>query len=117
MKDDNEEEEDSGKENEPKPEILGRGKRSAVIESKLRTEHSSEEKRKQHQKELAQQLNEIAKARLAQQSSGKEQEKIRKSTVSYKSLSSMPHDSEVKELKLFVGKKFLVFDKNHQVHE
>ena len=69
----------------------------------MRTEHSSEEKRKQHQKELAQQLNEIAKARLAQQSSGKEQEKIRKSTVSYKSLGSMPHDPEVKELKLFVG--------------
>ncbi|XP_058807704.1 FACT complex subunit spt16 isoform X2 [Phymastichus coffea] len=104
--DEDEEEEDSGKENEPKPEILGRGKRTAVIESKLRTEHSSEEKRKQHQKELAQQLNEIAKARLAQQSNGKEQEKIRKSTVSYKSLSSMPHDSEVKDLKLFVDKKY-----------
>ncbi|XP_011506488.1 PREDICTED: FACT complex subunit spt16 isoform X2 [Ceratosolen solmsi marchali] len=106
LKDDEEEEEDSGKENEPKPEILGRGKRTAVIESKLRIEHSSEEKRKQHQKELAQQLNENAKARLAQQSSGKEEEKIRKSTVSYKSLNSMPHDTEVKELKLFVDKKY-----------
>ncbi|XP_015121824.1 FACT complex subunit spt16 isoform X4 [Diachasma alloeum] len=101
-----EEEEESGKENEPKPEILGRGKRSAVIESKLRTEHSSEEKRKQHQKELAQQLNEIAKARLAQQSGGKEQEKIRKSTVSYKSLNHMPREAEVKELKLYVDKKY-----------
>ncbi|KAL7294303.1 hypothetical protein TKK_0012316 [Trichogramma kaykai] len=106
LKDEEEEEEDSGKENEPKHELLGRGKRTAVIESKLRTEHSSEEKRKQHQKELAQQLNEIAKARLAQQSSGKEQEKIRKSTVSYKSINSMPHDSEVKDLKLFVDKKY-----------
>ncbi|XP_011306258.1 FACT complex subunit spt16 isoform X2 [Fopius arisanus] len=104
--DDEEEEEESGKENEPKPEILGRGKRSAVIESKLRTEHSSEEKRKQHQKELAQQLNEIAKARLAQQSGGKEQEKIRKSTVSYKSLNHMPRESEVKELKLYVDRKY-----------
>lgn len=100
------EEEGSGKENEPKPEILGRGKRTAVIESKLRTEHSSEEKRKQHQKELAQQLNEVAKARLAQQSGGKEQEKIRKSTVSYKSLSHMPREPEVKELKLYVDKKY-----------
>ncbi|XP_018348110.1 PREDICTED: FACT complex subunit spt16 isoform X3 [Trachymyrmex septentrionalis] len=104
--DEDEEEEGSGKENEPKPEILGRGKRTAVIESKLRTEHSSEEKRKQHQKELAQQLNEIAKARLAQQSGGKEQEKIRKSTVSYKSLSHMPREPEVKELKLYVDKKY-----------
>ncbi|KAL6266265.1 hypothetical protein P5V15_003125 [Pogonomyrmex californicus] len=104
--DEDEEEEGSGKENEPKPEILGRGKRTAVIESKLRTEHSSEEKRKQHQKELAQQLNEVAKARLAQQSGGKEQEKIRKSTVSYKSLSHMPREPEVKELKLYVDKKY-----------
>lgn len=107
LKDDEEEgeEEDSGMENESnrKPEILGRGKRSAVIESKLRTEHSSEEKRKQHQKELAQQLNEVAKARLAQQSGGKEEEKVRKSTVSYKSLSHMPREAEVKELKLYVG--------------
>ncbi|KAJ8681349.1 hypothetical protein QAD02_017136 [Eretmocerus hayati] len=104
--DDDEEEEDSGKENEPKPELLGRGKRTAVIESKLRTEHSSEEKRKQHQKELAASMNEAAKARLAQRSGGKEQEKVRKSTVSYKSLSSMPNDPEVKELKLFVDKKY-----------
>jgi len=105
--DEDEEEEGSGKENEPKPEVvLGRGKRTAVIESKLRTEHSSEEKRKQHQKELAQQLNEIAKARLAQQSGGKEQEKIRKSTVSYKNLSHMPREPEVKELKLYVDKKY-----------
>ncbi|XP_076248178.1 SPT16 homolog, facilitates chromatin remodeling subunit dre4 isoform X1 [Calliopsis andreniformis] len=107
VKDEEEEEDEgSGKENEPKPEILGRGKRTAVIESKLRTEHSSEEKRKQHQKELAQQLNEVAKARLAQQSGGKEQEKIRKSTVSYKSLSHMPREPEVKELKLYVDKKY-----------
>ncbi|XP_033331841.1 SPT16 homolog, facilitates chromatin remodeling subunit dre4 isoform X2 [Megalopta genalis] len=108
VKDEEEEEEEgSGKENEPKPEMpLGRGKRTAVIESKLRTEHSSEEKRKQHQKELAQQLNEVAKARLAQQSGGKEQEKIRKSTVSYKSLSHMPREPEVKELKLYVDKKY-----------
>ncbi|XP_046740130.1 FACT complex subunit spt16 isoform X2 [Diprion similis] len=104
--DEEEEEEESGKENTPKPEILGRGKRTAVIESKLRTEHSSEEKRKQHQKELAQQLNEIAKARLAQQSGGKEEEKVRKSTVSYKSLSHMPRETEVKELKLYVDKKY-----------
>ncbi|KAK0081424.1 hypothetical protein PV325_012213 [Microctonus aethiopoides] len=107
LKDEEEdEEEESGKENTPKPEILGRGKRTAVIESKLRTEHSSEEKRKQHQKELAQQLNAIAKARLAQQSGGKEQEKIRKSTVSYKSLNHMPREPEVKELKLYVDKKY-----------
>lgn len=49
-------------------------------------------------------LNEKAKERLAKQSSGKEGEKIRKSTVSYKSVSQMPRENEVKELKLYVGK-------------
>lgn len=75
-----------------------------MIESKLRTEHSSEEKRKEHQRELAIALNEKAKERLAKQSSGKDSEKIRKSTVSYKSVSQMPRENEVKDLKLYVGK-------------
>ncbi|GBP65134.1 FACT complex subunit spt16 [Eumeta japonica] len=103
LKDDDEEEED---EKENKTEILGRGKRTAVIESKLRTEHSSEEKRKEHQRELAIALNEKAKERLAKQSSGKDSEKIRKSTVSYKSVSQMPKENEVKELKLYVDRKY-----------
>ncbi|CAG9585733.1 unnamed protein product [Danaus chrysippus] len=103
LKDDDEEEEE---EKENKTEILGRGKRTAVIESKLRTEHSSEDKRKEHQRELAIALNEKAKERLAKQSSGKEGEKIRKSTVSYKSVSQMPRENEVKELKLYVDRKY-----------
>ncbi|CAH2086775.1 unnamed protein product [Euphydryas editha] len=103
LKDDDEEEEE---EKENKTEILGRGKRTAVIESKLRTEHSSEEKRKEHQRELAIALNEKAKERLAKQSSGKDSEKIRKSTVSYKSVSQMPRENEVKELKLYVDRKY-----------
>ncbi|XP_043473155.1 FACT complex subunit spt16 isoform X2 [Leptopilina heterotoma] len=105
-----EDDDEDGEESEPEvtkqKEILGRGKRTAVIESKLRTEHSSEEKRKQHQKELAQQLNEAAKARLAQKSGTKEQEKIRKSTVSYKSTNHMPREPEVSDLKLYVDKKY-----------
>lgn len=106
LKDDDEEEEE---EKENKTEILengGRGKRTAVIESKLRTEHSSEEKRKEHQRELAITLNEKAKERLAKQSSGKDTDKVRKSTVSYKSISQMPRENEVKELKLYVDRKY-----------
>lgn len=106
LKDDDEEEEE---EKENKAEILengGRGKRTAVIESKLRTEHSSEEKRKEHQRELAISLNEKAKERLAKQSTGKDTEKLRKSTVSYKSISQMPRENEVKELKLYVDRKY-----------
>lgn len=88
-------------------EILeSRGKRTTVLENKLRSEHSSEEKRKQHQKELAVALNEKAKERLARQSGGKEAEKVRKSTVSYKSVNQMPREPEVKDLKLYVDRKY-----------
>ncbi|KAJ3655182.1 hypothetical protein Zmor_014319 [Zophobas morio] len=90
----------------PKPEILGRGKRTAVLESKLRTEHTSEEKRKEHQKELGAQLNEKAKERLAKQSGSKDVEKVRKNTVSYKNVNQMPRVPEVKELKLYVDQKY-----------
>ncbi|CAG9771670.1 unnamed protein product [Ceutorhynchus assimilis] len=108
LKDDSEEEEnDEEKENTPKPEVLaGRARRTAVLESKLRTEHTSEEKRKEHQRELALQLNEKAKERLAKQSGGKGVEKVRKSTVSYKNVNQMPRVPEVKEMKIFVDQKY-----------
>lgn len=104
--DGDEEEEDEKKTAPKQSEILGRGKRTAVIESKLRSEVGSEEKRKLHQKELASLLNEKAKERLAKQSSGKEEEKVRKNTVSYKSVNQMPRETEVKELKLYVDRKY-----------
>ncbi|XP_022164066.1 FACT complex subunit spt16 isoform X1 [Myzus persicae] len=105
--DDEDEEEDDEKENEPKQEpIVGRGKRTAVLESKLRMDSSSEEKRKLHQKELAVALNEAAKQRLAEQSSGKQAQKIRKSNVSYKNRNQMPQERDVKDLKIYVDKKY-----------
>lgn len=107
LKDESDDEEgDEEKENEPKPELLGRGKRTTVIEQKLRSEHTSEEKRKEHQKELAQQLNEKARERLAKQSGAKDVEKVRKNTVSYKNVNQMPRVPEVKELKLYVDQKY-----------
>lgn len=69
----------------------------------LQTDTSSEEKRKQHQKELAQQLNEQARQRLAEQSGGEHSEKVRKSNVSYKNHNQMPVEPEVKALKIYVG--------------
>lgn len=104
--DEDEEEGDAQPAEEKVPQIMGRGKRSTVLENKLRSEHSTEEKRKQHQKELAQQLNEKAQERLARQGGSKETEKVRKSTVSYKSVNQMPREPEVKELKLFVDRKY-----------
>lgn len=108
---DNEEGDEDVEEDEDEekgPEILGRGKRSTVLDTKLRQEQNSEEKRKQHQKELAQLLNENAQKRLEQQDGVKETEKIRKSTVSYKSVNQMPREPEVKDLKLFVGMSLLL---------
>lgn len=102
-----EDEEDEEQDAENGQEILGRGKRSTVLDTKLRSEQNAEEKRKQHQKELAQQLNEKARERLEKQNGVKETEKVRKSTVSYKSLNSMPREPDVKELKLFVGKYYI----------
>ncbi|KAG1714064.1 FACT complex subunit spt16 [Nymphon striatum] len=87
-------------------EMLGRGRRTAVIDSKLRTESSTEDKRKQHQKELAIQVNEEARARLAESKGEQKEEKVRKSNVSYKSFNLFPKESEVKELKIFVDKKY-----------
>lgn len=109
IKDDSEEEDGDEKEEvkeDKGSEILGRSKRNAVLENKLRTETNTEEKRKQHQKELAQLLNEKARERLAKQGDCKEVEKVRKNTVSYKSVSQMPREPEVKELKLYVDKKY-----------
>jgi hypothetical protein len=54
---------------------------------------------------LAQALNEAAKQRLAQQSDGREKEKVRKSTVSYKNHGQMPREAEVRDLKIYVGKR------------
>jgi nucleosome binding factor SPN SPT16 subunit len=108
--DDSEEDEDmepSKNSKGQKPtEILESRKRTTVLENKLRSENSSEEKRKQHQKELSIALNEKAKERLSKQSGGKEAEKVRKSTVSYKSVNQMPREPEVKDLKLYVDKKY-----------
>lgn len=76
---------------------------------------SSEEKRKLHQKELAVALNEAAKQRLAEQSSGKQAQKIRKSNISYKNRNQMPQEREVKDLKIYVGKLMLSIRKVHPV--
>lgn len=108
LKDDDDEEEE---EDEPEPAakeepMVRGGRRTAILDSKLRTEQSAEEKRKLHQKELAEQLNKEAKARLAEQTGIQKEEKVRKSNISYKSAGQLPKEPELKELKLFVDKKY-----------
>jgi len=101
-----EEEEEEEDRNESRNEIVGRGKRTAILDTKLRQEASTEEKRKQHQRELANQVNEEAKLRLAQNKGNAGGEKVRKSTISYKSAKDLPKENEVKELKVYVDRKY-----------
>ncbi|XP_042233309.1 FACT complex subunit spt16-like isoform X2 [Homarus americanus] len=103
---DDDEEEDT---KEDTSELLGRGKRTAILDSKLRhqtSEQSTEEKRKEHQKELAVAMNEAAKERLALLKGKKEDQKVRKSTVSYRSSNLIPREPEIAELKIYVDRKY-----------
>lgn len=108
LKDEADESEEEEEKEDPKPQdnLLQRGKRTTVIENKLREDKSAEDKRKLHQKELAESLNEQARARLSNAASGPKEQKSRKSVISYRSLGQMPKEPEVKELKLFVDKKY-----------
>lgn len=105
LKDDDEgDEEEETKEDTS--DLLGRGKRTAILDSKLRSEQSTEEKRRQHQKELAVSTNEAAKERLALLKGKKENQKVRKSTVSYKSTNLLPREPEISDLKIYVDRKY-----------
>ncbi|RUS80854.1 hypothetical protein EGW08_011373 [Elysia chlorotica] len=105
--DDEEDEEDEEVELEKETEqVLGRGRRTAMVEGRTRTEAPSEEKRQQHQKELALKLNEEARERIRGTKSGGEDKKARKSNISYKSANHFPDESECRDLKLFVDKKY-----------
>ncbi|VDI07180.1 Hypothetical predicted protein [Mytilus galloprovincialis] len=101
--DDDEEEEE---EKEEEPVLLGRGHRNAVLDSRTRMDMTTEEKRQKHQKELREKLNEEALLRLKGMKSGTEDKKVRKSNISYSKPSWLPHDSEVRDLQLFVDRKY-----------
>lgn len=109
LKEDDDEADDDDDDDEMKgntKNLLGRGKRTAIIDSKLRSEQSTEEKRRQHQKELAVATNEAAKERLAALKGKKSDQKMRKSTVSYRSANLLPRESEISELRIFVDRKY-----------
>ncbi|KAK6730106.1 hypothetical protein RB195_006893 [Necator americanus] len=100
-----EEEEDAKDSNKENTEELGRGKRSVVLSDQTRNKATNEDKRKEHQKLLAQQLNDAARQRLAQASGASEAKKIKKSNVSYKSYEKFPVDTEINKLNIFVDKR------------
>ena len=60
-------------------------------------------------------MNEEALKRIKAGGDLKETEKVRKAPVSYRSAGQLPREAEVKELKIYVGKK-LSFDVNNTYH-
>ncbi|NXH42348.1 SP16H protein, partial [Dicaeum eximium] len=69
-------------------------------------ELTAEEKRRAHQKELATQLNEDARRRLTEQRGEQQTQKARKSNVSYKSAALLPKEPHVREMKIYIDKKY-----------
>ncbi|XP_068097539.1 FACT complex subunit SPT16 [Hyperolius riggenbachi] len=103
----NEDEDEEEEEKDEAEDLLGRGARSAaLITERTRNEMTAEEKRRTHQKELANQLNEEAKRRLTEQKGEQQTLKARKSNVSYKNASQMPKEPEIREMKIYIDKKY-----------
>lgn len=104
--DSSEEEKENKKSALPDPDSLGRGKRSAILEQKLRQDTTADEKRKSHQRELMNKMNEEALERIKNGGVAKEKIKVRKAPVSYKSPGQLPREREVRDLKIYVDKKY-----------
>ncbi|CAD6184168.1 unnamed protein product [Caenorhabditis auriculariae] len=86
-------------------EFLGRGQRSVVLTDQTRNKTTNEEKRKERQRELAEKVNEAAKARLAQKTGGSDDKKVKKSNISYKSYEKFPQDQELEKLLIHVDRR------------
>lgn len=106
LKDADSEEEDEKPDLLPDQETFGRGKRTAVIDQKLRTDTTAEEKRKKHQRELMEKMNAEALKRIQEGGEVKEKNKAIKAPTSYKSPGQLPREPEVKQLKIYVDKKY-----------
>ncbi|XP_061108875.1 FACT complex subunit SPT16-like isoform X1 [Conger conger] len=103
----NEDEDEDDEEADEAEELLGRGARGvALLTDRTRNEMTAEEKRRSHQKELANQVNEEAKRRLTEQKGERQIQKARKSNVSYKSSTQMPRERDLREMKIFIDKKY-----------
>merc|ERR1712013_464145 len=109
LKDDDSDDEKENLDNnmDIEPMNYGRGsRRGAVLDQKLRTDSTTEQKRKEHQKELLAKMNADALQRLKEGKKDDEKVKVRKAPVSYKTPGLLPKEAEVKELKIYVDKKY-----------
>ncbi|XP_016383683.1 FACT complex subunit SPT16 [Sinocyclocheilus rhinocerous] len=103
----NADEEDEEEEDDNAEELLGKGARgAALLTDRTRNEMTAEEKRRAHQRELANQVNEEAKRRLTEQKGVQQIQKARKSNVSYKNVSQMPREKDIRDMKIFIDKKY-----------
>lgn len=84
---------------------LRTGSRRRVLEDRLRQDMTNDAKRREHQRELLEQLNEAAKARLSKSGGERIEQRVKKSIVAYKSMKDFPRDNEISDLKIFVDKK------------
>ncbi|KAI0981096.1 hypothetical protein GJ496_001499 [Pomphorhynchus laevis] len=99
---------DSEADNDDNLRMLGTRKLrrpTAIMQNKTRKEQNSEQKRLEHQKELAKRLHEAAMSRLMKSSGNQSPEKVRKWNVSYKHSSQFPSDPSISEMKIFVDKR------------
>lgn len=110
--DDESEEEDEENNASDKPdndvimtESLRGGPRRRVLEDRLRQDQFNDEKRRQHQRELLDQINEAAKARMSRSGGERVEHKVKKSIVAYKSSKDFPRENEISDLKIFVDKR------------
>ena len=109
LKDDDSDDEKENQDNNmmEDPMNYGRGaRRGAILDQKLRADSTTEQKRKEHQRELLEKMNAAALKRLKDGKSGEEKVKMRKAPVSYKTPGLLPKETEVKELKIYVDKKY-----------
>ncbi|NXN99356.1 SP16H protein, partial [Rhinopomastus cyanomelas] len=101
-----EDEEEEEEEKDEAEDLLGRSSRAALLTERTRNELTAEEKRRAHQKELATQLNEEARRRLTEQKGEQQIQKARKSNISYKNPALLPREPQVREMKIFIDKKY-----------
>uniref|UniRef100_A0A1I7SA86 FACT complex subunit n=1 Tax=Bursaphelenchus xylophilus TaxID=6326 RepID=A0A1I7SA86_BURXY len=83
----------------------GRSKRSVILQEQTRHKQTNEDRRRTHQKELSDQLNSNAKARLAHLPGTKDERKVKKSNISYKTLERFPNEPEVNDNMIYVDKR------------
>ena len=77
-----------------------------MLDNKLRADSTSEQKRKDNQRKLLEKMNEAALQRLKEGKKDDEKVKMRKAPVSYKTPGLLPKEPEVKDLKIYVDRKY-----------